>query len=334
MQVAVSIHEVNEWLWENPGAIERTDHIHVLDWGEETRNVTYNFESEPRNRPALRKAVRQGRLTYHSNSATPSVLEGNDWIHTWPDYDLTLSWQIPTARTQEPELLYHSQNRLVRPHRHTLVEQLWKQDRFARGTVSYTQELTAEFKENIILPQGEHPWQPHVLGWLEPYSGYDKDMVIFMENNPPPPLQYWRNAAVNLVAETEWEYPNLTEKTYSCLLWAQPFLLIGAPKVNRLVQDQGFELPEHVFDYTFDKPGKLKKRTRTMVQQVLEHTPVELYRALKPTAQNNQKILINKLANLKVPKILNDDRITWMPMAQRVKDNILKSRQQARDILL
>ena len=334
MQVAVSIHELNDWLWENPGAIERTDHIHVLDWGEETRNVSYNFESEPRNRPALRKAVQRGKLTYHSNSATPNVLEGNDWIHTWPEYDLTLSWQRPISRTQLPSLLYHSQNRLKKPHRTSLVEQLWSQDQFRRGTVSYTQETTADFKTHIPKPTGKQPWQPHVLSWLEPYSGYNPDLVIFMENNPPPPLQYWWNAAVNLVTETEWEYPNLTEKTYTCLLWAQPLLVLGAPGVSKLIRQQGYELHDNVFDYSFDSVIKLKKRARLMVQQVLQHKPVELYRMLQPVAARNQQIFINKLANLQIPAILTDESIVWQPMAQRVKNNILNTRQQARDILL
>lgn len=334
MQVAVSIHELNDWMWENPGADERCTKIHVLDWGEETRNVSYNFESEPRNRPKLRKAVKSGKLIYHSNSATPNVLENNHWIHTWPEYDLVLGWQKPIARTQLPKLLYHSQNRLKKPHRTALVEQLWAQDQFQQGTVSYTQELTADFKTCIPKATGKQPWLPHVLDWLEPYSGYNQDLVIFMENNPPPPLDYWWNAAVNLVTETEWEYPNLTEKSYMCLLWAQPLLILGAPGVNQLMEQQGYRLHNNVFDYSFDSVVKLKKRTRMMTEQVLQHRPEQLYRALEPVALQNQKTFISKLANLKLPEIINDDRIVWCPMAQRVKNNILTARQQAQTMLV
>ena len=335
MHVAVSIHEINEWLWEHPGVIDRSERIHIIDWGEETTNINHTFESEPQYRQALRKAVQSGRLVYHSNSPTPGVLQNNNWIQTWPEYDLVLAWQVPFARTQPPTKLYHSQNRLLKPHRTQLVEQLWAQDQFANGTVSYTQEQTADFKPNIPRARGKQPWQPHVLSWLEPYSGHDEDLIIFMENNPPPPLDYWWNAAVNLVTETEYIYPNLTVKTYMCFLWQQPLLVLGAPGVHSLIEQQGYQLHTDVFDYSFDNISKLKKRTRMMVQQVLQHQDVEqLHRALAPVAKHNQQTFINKLANLQLPSILTDDSIVWQPTAQRVKNNVFKARQQARDILV
>jgi len=332
-QLAIGIEDFHRFLHDDPAGDHRYRHYHIIDWHEETKNILGTFDIELSNRTRLRKMIQAGKITFHSNSATPGVLEENHWVKCWPGYDLVQAWQTPHPRTQDPQYLYHSQNRLLRPHRTQLVRQLWKLDRFQHGLVSYTQEQTAEWKDVIPRATGPEEWQQHVHGWLEPYEGYNPDMIHYRENNPPPPVHYWWRAAVNFVTETEWEYANLTEKTYMCLLWGQPLLVLGAPGVCTTLLNEGYLLHDDVFDYKFDTLDNMKQRTKHMCRQVLQYDVDTLWSALKPVAQKNQQIFLQQLDNLDIPSILKDDTIEWKGLAAKVKRNIFFAKEQANKYL-
>ena len=334
--IAVGPQDLHVYLEQNPGFGKNShDHLHYIDWGEESRNVHTIFDSDPRERGTLRRLIRNGQLSYHCNSITPNSIDPdtNSWIHSWSEYDLVLAWQTPTESTGVPEKLYHSQNRLLKPHRTAVVDQLWRQDRFSRGTVSYTQERTPDFTPDAEIPTGEFEWQHHVLGWLHSTKGYTEQLVTW-ENNAPPPLEYWRNAAINIITETEWEYVNLTEKTYSNMLWAKPFVVMGAAGVLNHVETLGYENYSDVMDLSFDAEQRLKHRAKGLVRSVLSHQSAqELHRAAQPTALRNQQRVIRATANLVFPSILEDDTVTWIGYAERVKNNCYLARQQARTML-
>lgn len=331
-QIAITIDDFHEYIKCQGAWSARQRSWHIIDWGEETMSPHELFSVELSNKSLMRWLVEHGQLKYHSNSRPPVALDA-PWILPWPEYDYYLSWQVPHSTDAVPDRLYHSQNRLLKPHRTELVRQLWETDQFRNGTVSYTQERTAEFKHNIVLPRGEHEWQDHVLGWLEPYEAHNPDMIVFMENNPPPPLQYWNRAAVNLVTETHWQYPNLTEKAYTSILWARPTLLIGSAGINSYLEQQGFRLLDSVYDYSFDSVHKLKKRVHGLVQQVVQGDPAERYAASLDTVRYNQRELIQRVAHTALPNILLDTSVEFTGVAARIKNNIQTARQQARDLL-
>ena len=333
-QVAVAPNELYDFLSHriNFGA-NSGDHLHYVDWGEETDNIETIFD-DPRDRHRVRRLIRNGQMTYHCNSVLAGNIsvEANPWIQPWPDYDLVLAWQIPHDTDHVPELLYHTQNRLLKPHRTALIGELWRQDQFRRGTASYTQELTAEWKQHVDPPRGEYEWQDHVLSWLPSTEGYDADLVVW-ENNPPPPLSYWNNAAVNIVTETKWLQCNLTEKTYSVMLWARPFIVMGAPGIMQHVEELGYEIPP-AFDFAYDADPKIKRRARGLVKQVLAwNDPGELYRANQASAARNQRRVIQATADLKFPPILEDDSIEWVGSADRIRRACFTARQQAKTML-
>lgn len=331
-RVAVAPNELYDFLTDRPGfGSSPGDHLHYIDWGEETDNIETLFD-DPRDRQTVRRLIRRNQMTYHCNSVLAGNIsvEANTWIQPWPEYDLVLAWQIPHSTNHEPERLYHTQNRLLKPHRTALVGELWRQDGFRRGTVSYTQELTAEWKTNVEPPTGAYEWQDHVLGWLPSTEGYVEQFVTW-ENNPPPPLDYWHNAALNIVTETKWLECNLTEKTYSVMLWGRPVIVMGAPGVIGHMQALGYEAAD--VDVTFDLEPKVKKRARRLVQSVLDTHAGELYRASREGAARNQRRVIQATADLKFPSILEDDSIEWVGDAKRFKQNCYAARQQARAML-
>ena len=335
-RVAVAPNELYDFLSNNPGFGSNTmDHLHYIDWGEETDNVETLFD-DPRDRRTVRRLIRNGQFTYHCNSVLDGTLnvKSNPWIKPWPDYDLVLAWQKPYACTTMPLHHYHCQNRLKKPHRTAMVNQLWQQDRFSRGTVSYTQELTAEWKHTVTKPTGEYEWQMYVQGWLPSTEGYDADLVTW-ENNPPPPLQYWNNAAINIITETKWLQPNLTEKTFSAMLWGRPLLIMGAPGVMKHMRSKGYETHNDVLDIkSFDRVQDIDARATALAKVILEwDSAQELYRATVDAALRNQARVIHSTANLVFPSILTDDSIEWVGSAQRFRNNCYVARHQAQTML-
>ena len=322
--------------------------IHIVDWGEELQSMNnwadhcfmlghYSAKTRHQRRRELKQRVREHSIHYWCNSVDPSLADRGEWVHSWPEYDYRLGYQRPIPTDQLPLRLYHTQNRLLKPHRTQLVQSLWDWDRFAHGTVSYTQTREIQYQH-----YGEYKplrltdkWQDHVYTWLPSYESHDPELIPDVHNNPAPPLEFWYSAAINIVTETLLRYPNCTEKIWSCVCWGRPWIAVAAPGTHELFESQGFELFPHI-DYSFDHMPNVNDRIKHIVGQLrswADCDPTELYLSWKPTAERNRRRLLEKIAYDDIPYIILDDKIEFMPMALRMKNLVLNSQQQAQDIL-
>ena len=323
--------------------------IHIVDWGEELQSMNdwadqcfmlnhYSARTRQQRRRMLKRRVKDHTIHYWCNSVNPSLAERGSWVHSWPEYDYRLGYQRPVPCAVQPTHLYHTQNRLEKPHRTQLVESLWAWDRFQSGTVSYTQtqRISYRYKGENYWPLGNSDrWQDNVFRWLPSYTGHDTELIPDQANNPAPPLDFWYDAAINIVTETLLRYPNCTEKIWSCVCWGRPWIAVAAPGTHRLFESQGFELYPHI-DYSFDSDPDLTRRINSIIQQLnswRDQDPVELYQAWKPTAERNRKTLLEKIAYDDIPYIITDDGVEFMYMANRMRNLVLNSQQQARTIL-
>lgn len=72
------------------------------------------------------------------------------------------------------------------------------------------------------------------------------------------PCEYWESV-IDLVGESYTIGSSLTEKTFKPLYWKKPFLILGGPGVHSFLKENGFELYDEIFDYSFDKkPFRLR----------------------------------------------------------------------------
>jgi hypothetical protein len=161
------------------------------------------------------------------------------------------------------------------------------------------------------------------------------DLVPEMCNNPPPPLDYWANAAFNITTETIITYANLTEKTWSNTIWARPWIGVGGAGLHELYSSQGYELLPHI-DYAFDALPFTMDRVRGVVDNVknlLDNDPVEVYNSFKPTVERNRLELLKKIALTPLPDLLHKDGYQWMPAAELMRQTVFKARGQAQQLL-
>jgi hypothetical protein len=328
----------------NPQLLHSNEALVYFDVGEEASTlqdlVRYELAvGKDRHRPRflldqLRKKIRSRTFEYWHNSSNPSMSSQEFYRHSWSAYDWYIGYQTPRP-LGEPKIHYHSQNRIAKPHRTQLVKALWNMDKFAHGTVSYTQDKTAEWKDYADpQPPGGDTWQENVLGWL-PSADLDMDLVPEMCNNPPPPLDYWENAAVNITTETIITYANLTEKTWSNTIWARPWIGVGGAGLHELYSSQGYELLPHI-DYAFDALPFTMDRVRGVVDNVknlLDNDPLEVYNSFKPTVERNRLELLKKIALTPLPDLLHKDGYQWMPAAELMRQTVFKARGQAQQLL-
>lgn len=326
---------------DNPQFINSCSSFTFFDPGEERQSLTdlvkYAFDQTGRARPRFRtelgKKIRKGRMHYVCNSVNPGYAP-ESWVTSWRDYDWFLAWQTPHP-LELPTRHYHCQNRIRKYHRTQTVKALWRMDQFRNGTVSYTQDPSAEWKPyGDPTPTGTPGWEGAVYGWL-PSEHYDESLVMEWENNPPPPVSFWSAAALNIITETITRYGNTTEKTWSSVLWGRAWLGIGGKGLHQDFQAQGFELLPYV-DYSFDSREAVDDRIQGVidtVRKLLDNDAKEVYYQFKPTVEHNRLELINKIAHYEFPDWFVDSNSKWLPHAERMRQNVYKAQQKAQALL-
>tara|TARA_B100000287_G_scaffold370733_1_gene368349 strand:+ start:1153 stop:2043 length:891 start_codon:yes stop_codon:yes gene_type:complete len=66
------------------------------------------------------------------------------------------------------------------------------------------------------------------------------------------PMEYWESV-IDLVGEPYTHHgASVTEKTFKPLFWQKPFLILGGQGIHTFLKNEGFELYDEIFDYSFD----------------------------------------------------------------------------------
>jgi len=107
---------------------------------------------------------------------------------------------------------------------------------------------------------------------------------------------------------------DISEKTWKCILSAQPFIILGNPGVHQQLEDWGFKLYREIFAYDFDKIPEVKDRVESIVEQIAnidsQHSPegyTTLKMKLQETANYNQQRAFQMIKNKEmIPQIVLD----------------------------
>ncbi len=119
--------------------------------------------------------------------------------------------------------------------------------------------------------------------------------------------QYFKGF-VNVISEGEILIKDISEKTFYAILHKKPFLILGAPKIHKKLQDLGFLLYDNIFDYAFDEEMDLDIRIDGIIQNIklIENKDYnQLYKQLLPKLNYNYNKYIEILKDKKssIPKI-------------------------------
>lgn len=148
-------------------------------------------------------------------------------------------------------------NRVPRPHRVKLVDQLYHRGLFDNNIVSWSMLLG-----NNASSYGFEHWEEYLKTYNEGPSNVQRDFALHSE-----PLEY-NNTLVDLVSESCVDTVFITEKVIRPIFLEKPFVVLGAPGIHSALADLGFELYTEIFDYSFDSYSNEDERIDSIITQI------------------------------------------------------------------
>lgn len=113
--------------------------------------------------------------------------------------------------------------------------------------------------------------------------------------------QSFLHSAIQIAAETTYEYNFFTEKTFLPILLGKPVIVHGAYKANRALESLGFRLYDNIIDYSFDDIENVVLRTKSLVEQLttLQYykDPISIFNECKDIAEFNKRHALDLLRN-------------------------------------
>lgn len=205
-------------------------------------------------------------------------------IECWPYYFLFESFNKRTSGIKNNNInsLFISMNYRPRLHRKMLLDKLsqngllennyysWWNPPLKDGRGSVIQK---EFKDNPVFITEEEPykwkhWKPKIVNFLSQKENYIDANIFQMP-------QEFENCFLNLVTETHYDLPFVTEKTFNSILWKKPFIILGYPGIHQYLKSLGFRLPNEI-DYSFDNELNLEKRIDMIITELQRLSKLDL----------------------------------------------------------
>lgn len=90
----------------------------------------------------------------------------------------------------------------------------------------------------------------------------------------------------------------ITEKTFKNLLIGQPFICIGSPYQNKILENFGFQLYDDVIDYSFDEFNFISDRVNGVIDnlnKLKNENPNIIYKKIEKKVIHNRKVCFDIL---------------------------------------
>jgi hypothetical protein len=108
----------------------------------------------------------------------------------------------------------------------------------------------------------------------------------------------YQQSYCHLVLETHFDADGsggsfLTEKTYKCLKYGQPFILIGPPGSLKCLRSQGYRVFDHALDNRYDLIVDNTERwmaTRTVVEDLIRKDMHKWFLSCVDDLEHNQRL--------------------------------------------
>ena len=307
------MNTVTHWDLVNSGAdiknlLTGAEVLRVLGYSEQGfESIEQRHMVHPTLRERFTELVQGGRVQWYNNGH-------------WPDYDKLLAWrgdpvEPPSTRT----LKFFSQNYNHRQHRYNLVKGLAKRGLLDECSIGYANAGLPwedcecgrihfdEGHPDEGAERGKDPLLKRLWDTFEEDPRFSDDAWRWLGTCElmAPPVGVWHNHALNIVTETNASDVDETEKTWQVILYAQPFVSVTGSGWYSKFRSQGYITSDNVYSTEFDSTSR--KQTRLLqildvLQQLHSWDAQQLYDALAPSAEHNQRTLLRSMTEIVVPK--------------------------------
>jgi hypothetical protein len=180
---------------------------------------------------------------------------------------------------QEYDKLYVCLNNNPHPHRIKLIDELYKNNLFDYGKISWLQADSRSKEKEFKF-------------W--------KEKKITLDHGGTSNWVYDSKCLINLVPETVSNHLFFTEKTFKPIIFEQIFLCFGSDGQNLKLKDYGFELYDEIFDYNFDLDENIETRIDGVIKNLIKlknSNFVDIYLQVQDKIKYNKKNSIYILEN-------------------------------------
>lgn len=257
-------------------------------------------------------------VVWHTSCYNESYFDGfetrypNNTVECWPWYFLFAS-KLHTHNMDNAkhtaDKLFCCMNYKPRLHRKVMMDKLAKYDLMDNYITWHTPPMPSspignvyqkwgmfnDLMDTLIEPKYDYKhWHPKYLTFDSEWHQYSVPIEI-------------GKSAINLVTETDYNKPFITEKTWNPILWGKSFIIMGNTGIHKHLVDQGFVLPD-VIDYTFDSEDNLDKRCDMIAEELKRLSSFDvvwLQKELEEAEQHNQKHAHRLMEQIKIPEIIH-----------------------------
>ena len=197
----------------------------------------------------------------------------------------------------ENSKLFTNYNNNSKYQRAMLVDTLAKYDLIKDGIVT------------LVNPKAPNPFN----GFLPYEYQYHDGSVLLDEQDfklnsriEYSPCEYPRsyfNGCIDIVSESTYNRGEyfVTEKTAKPIGALKPFMIFGAPNMNKFIADKfSLELYDEFFDYSFDSEEDLNKRIEGIVQNLVRLRQLSRDELIAKYNSIEDKLINNRLAYIKI----------------------------------
>lgn len=153
---------------------------------------------------------------------------------------------------------------LARTHkwwRASVMADLWSRDLLKHSQWSYNTSCVIDdpMEQNPLRIYEHEPWPAQIHDFMSngPYWCDSTDVDAHNDHRWVN-TDLYRSSYCHLVIETHLDADRsrgafITEKTYKCLKYAQPFIIVGTPGSLALLRQNGYRVFDHVLDNSYDE---------------------------------------------------------------------------------
>lgn len=213
----------------------------------------------------------------------------------------------PVIKQQRP-YQFTALNRLHKSWRAMIMADLYDRGLLVNSLWSYNTDLTMED------PSSEHPLDiSRIEGWVDstrsflqsgPYVCDSADADAHNDHSMVN-IDLYQESACHIVFETLLDADGsggsfLTEKTYKCIKYGQPFVIVGAAGSLEQLRRDGYRTFDHVIDPTYDSTIDSTERylaIRSVLTKIAQTPPDQLMTQCRPDLEHNQRIFLGLQSN-------------------------------------
>jgi hypothetical protein len=221
--------------------------------------------------------------------------------------------QVSEVSTNTRSYEFTALNRTHKWWRASCMSDLHQSGVLDRSLWSYNTQCTIDDqeKDNPLELDSMPGWRVSVSHFIDngPYF-CDSDDDQSHNDHRLIPTNLYRDSYCHLVIETLFDADQsdgafLTEKTYKCIKFGQPFVIIGTAHSLRTLRQQGYRTFDHVIDNSYDEITDNTKRwmaVRNSILKIRSQDMHEWFLKCLPDVKHNQEIF-NKSCNESLDEI-------------------------------